>query len=240
MARPKKKKSFSGVSIIILLITSVFPQNAESFSYTITGASTSFSSIAAIGTAPALTPQGNQGYGYATINIPFSFTLDPAHNPLSAQYTSSTSPTQQLFATNNGEIFLGSYFTISGSLGLCCSSCSNNAARVAVINCNGIYSSNIYYFIKSSSVIISYENVKFSPTSTDSLNAQAELFANGNVELRFGGNASLYGNECDVGIGDAYVYSCFGIPYGNCNSSGVCTSFPYDHEYLFGKYKPQY
>ena len=213
----------------VLFLSLLLPVAVEGFSYTITGGTSSFSSIATYGT-PALL----NGNTEATINIPFNFTLDPA-NVYTTRYSSSIQPVSALLVTFNGDIFLGTSGTVSGPHGLCCGTCAD-APRVAVINCNGINSSDVFYLVKSSSIIISYENVKFSPTSSDSLNAQAEIFSNGNVELRYGGNASLYGNVCDIGIADAKVNSCFGIPYGTCNSSGVCTSFPYNNEYLFGTY----
>lgn len=221
-----------GVALLLLVVVVVVPHGATAFTYTIVGASTSYRSLASRGFSPLSFPGSN--VVQQTMQFPFSF--DPGKSGSDLDYSSGAQPTNNVAISFRGEVFLdiGSPANLGQRGGLCACTTSGCITRISVINCPTFVSGNVYISSSTNSFIVSFENMKITSGGSN-ISAQVELYSNGNFELRYGADASLGGNTCAIGAADQPVGTCFGLPFGGCSSDGLCTSFPGNYGWLFGK-----
>ncbi len=210
--------------------------------FTTVGPNSAFQPISAIGTKITNFKQAGLSDVYAQY-LPFSifWTND---------FSSIIEDVSLIYIALNGDILLFSTATILSSSTTFQSLCYNPVdplndpsvlnAHISVMKFNSPFvttSGGIYVLSKVSSVVVSYENMIVVTESGNITNlyAQAEIFSNGNVELRYGANTTLKGNSFISGIADLPDSFCKPSPFGNCDqATGFCTSFPGNSGVLYG------
>lgn len=208
--------------------------------YTITGPSKNFVSIATVGTQ------------YDNTNL-VDVVSDPSgQSVLSSFFTNGGFLNQQsqISVARNGEIRLWDFSNTIALDNVTCICPTGktylSSARIAVLQCgnlasNGSSDSGVFVYFTSSSCIVSYENMLVD-SSSNTINAQVEIFSNGNLEFRYG-SGSIGSSICAIGFEDPeYLYysneTTTFVPntFGNCNpNTGLCTSFPANAGLLYGK-----
>jgi len=164
--------------------------------YAVGSASSSFLPIAGVTGATMLPVVSGCDDCTEAIALPFTF-------PWFTQAVTSVS------VTSNGAILMGPFLD-----SLCCSNWALDYGTaggtptyftplpwiaVAQEDLNPGFQGDIWRFDTGGSTIISWENVAFFGTTGSSLNAQVELFANGDIEIRFATSNSL-GNNISSGL----------------------------------------
>lgn len=185
----------------VLLLALALIQRATSTTFSITGASTNFQAISSSGTLVVFPT------GYYTNSTIYANAASQLTSPYNFDFGSGSSLTQSsgsyFSIMNNGEVYFGTQSTLSKRT-------LNDATivlgRIAVFNCPSFVAGNVYYLVKSSSIIFSYEGMKLTSSSVG-LNAQAEVYVDGHVELRYGATVSLSSQQCIAGVADVTATS---------------------------------
>lgn len=87
----------------------------------------------------------------------------------------------------------------------------------------------MYYVCTNSSCIISFENVPMdvSGTTSGNVNAQVELYNNGDVELRYGSGTMGTNNNFVSGVHSTSEQVAMPSPLTECSGlTGICDTFP--------------
>lgn len=221
----------------LFLTVLLLVRRAQSATFTITGASSGFQSISSSGTSVGLTFPSTVGGTYPTLssfNNYNSLTSSLAFDFGATSFTIGVG--DPITITANGDVFVG----ISSLEFAVMSDSSSGVGRFAVANCYKFAAGNVYYLFKASSLIVSYENMKFTSTSTDLINAQIEIYTNGRVEFRYGSTAVLpTGQVCYAGAADngnvLSIFTHHTFDYGAC-SDGTCTAMPSYSGWMFSKF----
>lgn len=222
--------------LLLLSLVALLLSRVAAISFSVSGAPTAFQSISALGTKLYYPPSVLTTTTYYTqagtvnrdIILPFPITFD-------ATTSMNLVTGMSVQVAHNGDIFLndgGNSFAqiqrpLNSNLG---------DGRIAVINCNRFYGGSIYYLLTTSSVIVSYEGMTLNTSYSDTISAQAEIFTNGDVELRYSDLTSLHNQTCTMGIGDSLIGDYQAFEYGTCTALGECTTVPTASNWLFCEY----
>lgn len=218
----------------LFLVALLLVQRARSATFTITGASSGFQSISSTGTSVLSFPS-TVGGTYPTLSSVNNFVALTSPMDFDFGLTSfSILAGDSIVIAANGEVFFGYTTAEFASL----SDSTSGVGRFAVANCYKFTSGNVYYLFKTNSLVVSFENMKFSSTATDTLNAQIEIYTDGRVEFRYGSTAVLpSGQVCYAGAadnGNAITITYHPFDFGAC-TSGTCTAMPAYSSWMFSE-----
>lgn len=230
--------TFSGISCHRRIVTDEPPCNECATILTSTSNCGSFTSIASTGTQLGMS---NCDDCYEEVTLPFGF-----------PWLGGPEQTSMIISSNGFVYFVdGNECRTNTRRSFCCSALpitsftetqrkSYQPRRISLIqeDINPLETGEVYTLDTGSSFIVSFEDVNFYPNSSDiRVNAQLELWPNGDVELRWGDGsltASGVQEKIAAGLEDHLVLSCDGegtvaVPAPNAafDSNGIAwTAYP--------------
>lgn len=205
----------------LMALTSV----ASALQFTLTGPTRGFTSIASTGSLINFDSQ--QGIAQLTLS-PFP------------DMGLSTDSGGSVVVTRNGNVKLSQDLVMDGVSCLCpAGKTSASPVHIAVMHCPDL-DPNVgaaYLLCTPASCVISFEGMTIPGFTGSLINAQMELFVNGNFELRYGtGNTA--GATCAAGFEDPGFLPSSSVfypaPLAPCDTSGLCSGFPSEAGVLYG------
>lgn len=181
---------------LFLLLFLALVQRVASTTFSYTGGPSIYQSINSSGTLVVFPS------GYYSNPAIYAGAAKQVTSPYSFDFGSDSSMTISSGASfsimNNGEIYFGTQTSLSQRL---LTNFSVELGRIAVFNCPSFVAGNVYYLIKDTSIIFSFEGMKITSSSVG-LSAQAEVHVDGRIELRYSTLVSLSSQQCVAGISD--------------------------------------